>query len=71
MSGVMFAIAGGVVGTAGYLIWQFYSDEQDRITTDGRVVDQRSTEELIDDFEDNPRFNGPGAPAFGVGDDAP
>lgn len=71
VSGLMFLVAGGVVGGAGYYLWQFYGDEQERTNTDGNVVVQRSTDELIEDFEDNPRFNGPGAPAFGIGDDQP
>ena len=67
VSGAMFVLVAGVVGGAGYYLWQFYVDEQDRATTNGPVVDQRSTDEIIHDLEDNPRFNGPGAPAFGVG----
>ena len=66
----MFVIAGGIVGGAAYYLWQFYTEEQDRPTTD-HVVIERDTSEIIDDLEDNPRWNGPGAPAFGVGDDQP
>ena len=72
VSGVMFLVVAGVLGGAGYYLWQFYEDEQARNTTDGPAfVDQRSTGEVIDDLEDNPRWNGPGNPAFGVGDDQP
>jgi len=70
VSGFIFMIAAGVVGTAGYFLWQFYGEEQDRnqVVQDG-VTDPRTADELIDDFEDNPYFQGPGAPAFGVGDE--
>ena len=72
VSGLMFLVVGGVVGGAGYYLWQFYTDEQDRtLNQDPAVVDQRDTNQMIDDLEDNPRWNGPGAPAFGVGDDQP
>lgn len=71
VSGVMFVIAAGVVGGAGYMLWQFYGEEQERnqVVIDG--FEQRSVDELIRDFEEKPYFNGPGAPAFGIGDDQP
>jgi hypothetical protein len=71
VSGVMFVIAAGVVGGAGYYLWQFYDDEQERNLSERPAVEQRTTDELIDQFDDAPRFNGPGAPAFGIGDDQP
>jgi hypothetical protein len=71
VSGAMFIVAAGVVGGAGYYLWQFYVDEQGRNADQGPVVDQRTTGEIIQDLEDNPRWNGPGNPTFGVGDDQP
>ena len=72
VSGLMFLVVGGVVSGAGYYLWQFYTDEQDRtLNEEPAVVDQRDTNVIIDDLEDNPRWNGPGTPAFGVGDDQP
>ena len=72
VSGAMFVLAAGVVGGAGYYLWQFYVDEQDRnLNQNGPAVDERSTDEIIHELERDPRWNGPGAPAFGVGDDQP
>ena len=71
VSGLTFLVVGGVVGGAGYYLWQFYVDEQERDTTDTVVPVQRSAEEWIEELEDTPRWNGPGAPAFGVGQDEP
>lgn len=71
VSGVMFMVAGGVIGGAGYYLWQFYAEEQREALEDHTVVVERDPAELIHDLEDNPRWNGPGAPAFGVGDEQP
>ena len=72
VSAVMFLVVAGVLGGAGYYLWQFYADEQERNTTDRpALIERRDTNEVIGDLEDNPRWNGPGAPAFGVGDDQP
>jgi hypothetical protein len=72
VSGVMFLVVAGVLGGAGYYLWQFYADEQERNTTDGPArVEQRDPNEVIDELEDNPRWNGPGNPTFGVGDEQP
>ena len=41
-SGVMFVIVASVVGGAGYYLWEFYVDEQERNAPSGPVVGQRS-----------------------------
>jgi hypothetical protein len=69
VSVVMFGIAVGAVATAGYFAWQFYGDEQRRNSDVVPAVDRRTTDEMIDDLGVRPRWNGPGAPAFGVGND--
>lgn len=67
---VVFLVLGAVVGAAGYYFLDFYREEQDRNSNDGGVVrDGPSTEELISRIENEPRWNGPGAPAFGVGEE--
>jgi len=71
VSGVMFLIAAGIVGTAGYYLWQFYGDEQERNAPTGPIVADQTTEEWIEELEEQPRWNGPGAPDFGVGDEQP
>lgn len=69
---LVFAVIAGGLGTAGYYLWQFYADEQREATDDTPAPDtDPSTVELIEQLEDTPRWNGPGAPAFGVGDDQP
>ena len=70
-SSVMFVIAAGVVGGAGYYLWEFYVDEQERNAPTGPVVVERSTDEVIEILEEQPRWNGPGNPNFGVGDGQP
>ena len=70
-SGVMFVLVAGVVGGAGYYLWQFYEEEQERNAPSGPVVVERSTDEVIDILEEQPRWNGPGNPTFGVGNDQP
>lgn len=69
-AGVMFVLAVVAVGTAGYLAWQEFGAEQERNETNRAVVVQPTDDELIERFENAPRWNGPGAPAFGVGDEA-
>ena len=45
--------------------WQVYSTETE--PTD-RVVEERTPQEVIDLLEEQPAWNGPGNPAFGIGD---
>lgn len=71
VSGVMYTIVLGAVGTGGYFLWQFYDSQNDTGPATGPAVEHRSTIQLIDDLEEQPRWNGPGAPAFGIADDQP
>lgn len=71
VSGVAYAIVLGGIGGASYFLWQYYDSQDDTGPGDGPAVDRRSTSQLIEDLEDQPRWNGPGAPAFGIDDDQP
>lgn len=71
VSGAMFVVAAGVVGGAGYFLWQFYNDEQERTRIEQPAVNQPTAEELLIEMQDQGRWNGPGAPAFGIGDQQP
>lgn len=70
VSGAMFALAAGAVGATAWVGYQFFLEDQASSGGDTVTVDQRSTSELIDHLERQPRWNGPGNPAFGV-DTAP
>lgn len=71
VSTAMFIVVAGVVGGAGYFLWQFYSDEQERNLTERPVVEQRTADDLIVQLDQQGPWNGPGAPAFGIGDQQP
>lgn len=76
-SAVVLTIMAGVVLAVGYVGYEVYAQQRadEQLERDRRVAAieaeraGRSTDELIDQLEDTPRWNGPGAPAFGVGDD--
>ncbi len=76
-SSVMIAVLMGVVTGAGYVGYTVYTegraDEQlERERRQAEIQAERAgrtTDDLIEQLEDAPRWNGPGAPAFGVGDD--
>ena len=63
------AVVMGAVGGAGYVGYEVWLAE-DGWDTDGeqRQVSEEELRGVIDDLEDNPRWNGPGNPTFGVGD---
>lgn len=73
---VTISILLGVVAAAGYIGYTVYAEQQDadRIEQQQRQAEldaarsRRTTDELIDDLRETPRWNGPGAPAFGVGE---
>lgn len=58
----------GVLSAAGYVGWEVYEDErakQDQLQRENRS--SLSPRQAIDVLEDQPRWNGPGNPNFGVG----
>lgn len=69
VSGVMYTIVLSAVGSAGYFLWQYYDIQSD--TPGNSPAEYRSTSDLIDELEKQPRWNGPGAPGLGVDDDQP
>lgn len=69
VSGMMYTIVLGAVGTAGYFLWKYYDTQND--APGNGPAEHRSTSQIIDDLEEQPRWNGPGAPAFGINDDQP
>lgn len=69
VSGTLFVVFAGVVGGAGWFGYQFFTEERDKISYDEQPAPQRSTDEVIDILEEQPRWNGPGNPTFGVGND--
>jgi cytochrome c-type biogenesis protein CcmH/NrfG len=76
-SSVVIAILMGVVAAAGYVGYEVYTQERadEQLERDRRLGEieaeraGRTTDDLIDQLEDTPRWNGPGAPAFGVGEE--
>jgi hypothetical protein len=77
-SSVVIAILMGIVVAAGYVGYTIYTEGRDseQVERDRRIAEieaersGRTTDDLIDELQNTPRWNGPGAPAFGVGDDA-
>jgi hypothetical protein len=70
ISAMIFAMLVGGVSVAAYTGWRFYDQDQDRITTVDLPAVNADPNLLIDQLEGQPRWNGPGTPTFGVGDDA-
>lgn len=76
-SAVVFAILAGVVLAAGYVGYELYTEQRadEQVERDVRLAEiqaeraGRTSDDLIDQLEDTPRWNGPGAPAFGVGEE--
>ena len=76
-SAVVVTLLAGVVLAAGYVGYEVYAEQRadEQLERDRRVAELeaeragRSTDDLIDQLEDTPRWNGPGAPAFGVGEE--
>lgn len=69
VSGLMFVIFAGVVGGAAWFGYQYFAVERDKISYDQNPTQQRTTDEVITILEEQPRWNGPGNPTFGVGGD--
>jgi hypothetical protein len=76
---VIAAIAAGVIAGAGWVAFEIYAehttDEQleheRRVAELERRRDGQDVEDVIGELEELPRWNGPGTPAFGVGDEQP
>ena len=76
-SSVVIAILIGVVAAVGYVGYTVYADQRDdeQVERDRRVDEiqaqrnRQTADDIIVELENTPRWNGPGAPAFGVGDD--
>ncbi len=74
VAGAIVAIA--VVAAAAYVGYTFYGEQQtaDRVESEQRQaeLDREGSgdgiREAIDELEETPHWNGPGNPAFGVGD---
>jgi hypothetical protein len=71
VSSVLFVALAGVAGSAGYYGWQFFRDEQAKDTPTGSTLFTGTADEIIVHLDDQPRWNGPGNPTFGVGEQAP
>lgn len=72
-SGLGVALTLAVVVAAAYVGYAIYDEQQ---TTERRESDLRRAElddpdvrDVIDDLEVQPKWNGPGTPSFGVGED--
>jgi hypothetical protein len=59
-------VACGVVGGAGYFAWTEFGRDTEPDTNTGRRL---TPTEAIEVLEEQPRWNGPGNPTFGVGDE--
>jgi hypothetical protein len=68
---VMFVLAGAIVATAAYYGYQFYMEEQQQPVFDTGPQPGRQADEIVEDLMEQPRWNGPGSPAFGVGEEQP
>jgi len=66
----VISIMAGIVGVAGYYGWQFYQDEQQQHLNDGEIQ-KRTPHEALDILQNQPQWNGPGNPNFGVGSAEP
>lgn len=66
ISAALFLVAAAFVVFGGYIGWEIYLASNDE--NDGNGPERRSPEQVIEQLEDQPKWNGPGAPAFGVGD---
>jgi hypothetical protein len=74
---LLAAVAAGLIGVAGWFGYQTYVDhqaqrEQERDRRTAEIERERSgegVEDVIEDLEESPKWNGPGNPSFGVGED--
>ena len=62
---VVFGLLGVLVVGAGYVGWDYFQGEQD-----GPAVEpgHKTVHDMIEELERRPIWNGPGSPAFGIGD---
>lgn len=72
-SGIGAILVIGFAAGAAYVGYSIYDEQQ---TNERREAEQRRAElrdpsvrEVIDDLEEQPKWNGPGAPGLGVGED--
>lgn len=68
VSGATFLVVAGILGAASWFTYQFFVEEQESNPT-VLLNAPSDPEQVIDELVEQPRWNGPGAPAFGVGDD--
>jgi uncharacterized protein HemX len=76
-SSVVIAILMGVAAGAGYVVYAIYDQQRadEQVENERRQAEidaerqRQTTDDLIDQLQNTPRWNGPGAPAFGVGDE--
>lgn len=74
---VIFTVVGGAALGAAYVGWVIYeeqraAEEAERVERQAELEAERArrtTDDLITDLSESPRWNGPGAPAFGVGEE--
>jgi hypothetical protein len=64
----MLLIAVAAVAAAGYASWQYFKSEQAADQQLQTPVEQPSTQQVIDQLEQRPVWNGPGVPAANIGD---
>lgn len=67
-NGLVGIILLGVLAAAGYVGWEAYQDSREQTEIDGQFT-PLTPNDAIDRLEDQPRWNGPGNPTFGVGDE--
>ena len=64
---LLIAFVLALVGLAGYAALQAYGADQEQPTV--TTESPQTVDEIIDHLDSQPRWNGPGSPAFGVGDE--
>ena len=77
LTSVLAIIVAAAAGGAGWFAYAAYGehDDNEQLETDRRVAEieqqriGRSTDDIIEQLEQTPAWNGPGNPTFGVGDD--
>ena len=67
--GIMAILALGSVGLAAFAGWTFYQSEVETDLDNGPTVQDLDPNGAIDLLENQTRWNGPGVPAFGVGEE--
>ena len=61
----VFGLSAALAIGAGYVTWDYFQGEQDGPAVEpGRMT----VDEVIEELERRPAWNGPGSPAFGIGD---